>query len=183
MGRNKFALMLNITKIISTSFDDIQRRLVKVLRKGNKDIQTPLEASPFGIDSNPLKDMIAVYGPTEEKGKTVIIGYIDKNKLADIGETRLYSTDSDGNLKFYTWLKNDGTMEIGGNTKHMVRYEELETAFNQLKADFNAHITKYNAHIHLGVIAGFATSGIPTVTDTASSADISPAKIDEIKTL
>lgn len=175
--------MLNITKILSTSFDDIQRRLIKVLRKGNSDIQTPFEASPFGIDSNPLKDMIAVYGPTEEKGKTVIIGYIDKNKLADIGETRLYSTDSDGNLRFYTWLKNDGTMEIGGNTKHMVRYEELETAFNQLKTDFNTFITNYNSHVHTGVTVGGSSTSFTVTPGVSSSADISPAKIDEIKTL
>ena len=175
--------MLNLTKILSTDFDDLARRLVKVLRKGKSDVQTPMEAAPFGIDSNPLKDMIAVYGPTEEKGKTVIIGYLNKNQQADVGETRLFSTDADGALKFYAWLKNDGTMEIGGADYHMVRYEQLETAFNELKADFNALVTTFNSHTHLGVIAGFATSGTTTASGTASDADITPAKIDEIKCL
>ena len=174
--------MLNITKVISTSFDDLQRRFIKVLRKGKSDVQTPIEASPFGIDSNPIKDMIAVYGQTEEKGKTVIIGYIDKNKLAASGETRLYSIDNNGNLKTYVWLKNDGTMEIGGNTKHMVRYEELQTAFNQLKQDLNTFITIFNSHTHTGVTIGGGSTSTTTTPGTSSSADISPAKIDNIKT-
>lgn len=174
--------MLNITKVISTSFDDLQRRIIKVLRKGKSDVQTPIEASPFGIDSNPIKDMIAVYGQTEEKGKTVIIGYIDKNKLAASGETRLYSIDNNGNLKTYVWLKNDGTMEIGGNTKHMVRYEELQTAFNQLKQDLNTFITIFNSHTHTGVTIGVGSTSTTTTPGTSSSADISPAKIDNIKT-
>lgn len=174
--------MLNITKVISTSFDDLQRRIIKVLRKGKSDVQTPMEAAPFGIDSNPIKDMIAVYGQTEEKGKTVIIGYIDKNKLAASGETRLYSTDNNGGLKTYVWLKNDGTMEIGGNTKHMVRYEELQTAFNQLKQDLNTFITIFNSHTHTGVTIGVGSTSTTTTPGTTSSADISPAKIDNIKT-
>ena len=174
--------MLNITKVISTSFDDLQRRIIKVLRKGKSDVQTPMESAPFGIDSNPIKDMIAVYGQTEEKGKTVIIGYIDKNKLAASGETRLYSIDNNGNLKTYVWLKNDGTMEIGGNTKHMVRYEELQTAFNQLKQDLNTFITIFNSHTHTGVTIGVGSTSTTTTPGTTSSADISPAKIDNIKT-
>lgn len=174
--------MLNITKVISTSFDDLQRRIIKVLRKGKSDVQTPMESAPFGIDSNPIKDMIAVYGQTEEKGKTVIIGYIDKNKLAASGESRFYSTDDNGSLKTYIWLKNDGTMEIGGNTKHMVRYEELQTAFNQLKQDLNTFITIFNSHTHTGVTIGVGSTSTTTTPGTTSSADISPAKIDNIKT-
>lgn len=174
--------MLNITKILSTDFDDIKRRIIKVLRKGNSDVQTSMEASPFGIDSNPLKDMIAIYGPTEEKGKTVIIGYVQKDKLADIGETRLFSTDADGAEQFFIWLKNDGTAEIGGTDYHMVRYEKLEEAFNELKSDFNNFITAYNTHTHIGVTVGLGSTSF-TTPGTQSAADITPAKISEIKCL
>lgn len=174
---------MNLTKILSTSLDDLQRRIVKVLRNGKSDVQTAMEAAPFGIDSNPLKDMIAVYAPTAEKGKTVIIGYLNKNQLADVGETRLFSTDSNGAEQFYVWLKNNGTAEIGGNAYHMVRYEKLAEAFNQLKSDFNNHITAYNIHNHMGVTPGLGNSSIVNVTGTQSTADITPAKIDEIKCL
>ena len=166
-------MMLNITKVISTSFDDLRRRFIKVLRKGKSDVQTPMEAAPFGIDSNPIKDMIAVYGQTEEKGKTVIIGYVDKNKLAASGETRLYSTDNNGGLKTYVWLKNDGTMEIGGNTKHMVRYEELNTALQNFKTLMQTELGK----IQTGIIAGGGS-----YTPGSLTIDVSPAKIDNIKT-
>lgn len=174
MEKREFTLMLNITKILSTELDDVKRRLIKVLRKGKSDVQTPFEASPFGIDSNPLKDMIAVYGATEEKGKSVIIGYIDKKKVAATGETRLFSTDDEGNLKFYLWLKNDGTMQIGGTSDNAVRYQKLDDGLQQFKDDIQAQL----ALIATGIAAagGSYSPGVLNV-------DISQSKIEEVKTL
>ena len=174
---------MNLVKVISTEADSLKRRVVKFLRYGKNDVQTSVAAEPFGIDSNPIKDMVAVYGETSEKGKTVIVGYLNKNQLAGIGELRTYSTDNKGGEKFYTWLKNDGTYEVGGDSKNMVRYQELESAFNQLKTDFNNLVTKFNTHTHVGVIAGGGTSGTTATPATSSSADISGAKIEEIKCL
>lgn len=66
-------------------------------------------------------------------------------------------------------LKNDGQAEINGTGDHAVRFAELETAFNQLKSDFDAHM-------HTGNLAA------PTSPPLApSTADISPAKIDTIE--
>jgi hypothetical protein len=75
----------------------------------------------------------------------------------------------------------------------MVRYQELETGFNQLKNDhndlvnkYNDLVTKFNTHVHSGVTTGPGASGPTSLTGQAeneSSADISGAKIDEIKTL
>lgn len=155
--------MINLVKVLDSSIDLLNRRLVKVLRLGKSDIQTPFSVSSYGVDSNPIKDMIAVYSDTGEKGKTVIIGYINKNQLADKGELRLFSTDEAGLLKKYIWLKNDDTIEIGGDIDNMVRYSALATAFNTMLTDLNA--------------ARSALSLPP------STADISTAKIDEIKTL
>src|SRR6478609_7913739 len=135
---------INIAKVKSTAFDRLFRRITKVLRYGKDDSQTGLEAEPYGIDSNPIAGMDAIYAETSDIGRKVIIGYIGKDKLAAIGETRLYSTDEDGELKFFVWLKNDGTLQLGGNTKHLARFEELETGFNALKADFNTFLT----HVH-----------------------------------
>lgn len=175
--------MLNLVKILSTSVDSLNRRVVKFLRLGKSDVQTSQQVAPYGTDSNPIADMVAVYAPTEEKGKTVIIGYLNKNQLAAAGEYRIFSTDADGNLSTYIWLKADETMEIGGDTDNMVRFSELETAFNQLKSDFNDLVTAYNTHVHSGVTTGSGSSGPTPTQGTASTADISPAKIDEIKTL
>lgn len=155
--------MIKLVKILSTSVDVLKRRVVKILRMGKSDIQTSFDATPYGVDSNPIKDMISVHAETGEKGKTVIVGYINKNAIADVGELRLFSTDSLGAEKKYIWLKNDDTIEIGGNSDNMVRYSVLETAFNTLLADLNS---------------ARAALSLPP-----STANISGAKINEIKTL
>jgi hypothetical protein len=173
--------MLNFVKTISTEVDSLQRRITKFLRYGKTDVQTSQQVAPHGIDSNPVKDMMAIYSQTEEKGKTVIVGYINRNVLAAVGENRLYSTDSSGELSTSIWLKADGTIELGGSAKHLVRFEELKTGFDQLKSDFNAFITAYNSHMH--PTAGTGAPSPPTVTGTSSTASIDSSKIDEIKTL
>lgn len=155
--------MIKLVKIISTSFDSFKKRIVKVMVMGKNDVQTCQQSTPFGIDSNPIPNLVAIYAKTGEMGKTVIIGYLNKDLLADIGETRIFSTDEAGILKSYIWLKNDETIEIGGDDDFMVRYSALATAFNLLKTDLNA--------------ARAALSLPPSL------ADISGAKIDKIKTM
>ena len=173
---------MNIVKVISTRISE-SKRLIKFLRLGKSDVQENYEVSPFGFDSNPIKDMVAVYSQTSEIGNSVIIGYINKNQISEIGESRIYSTDADGLLKFYVYLKNDGTAEIGGNTDFMVRYSELESAFNELKSDFNTLVSTFNTHVHPGVTSGGASTSATLTTGITSSADISGAKIEEIKTI
>ncbi len=171
---------MKATKVISTRLDSLSRLLVKILRLGRSDVQEILETSPAGTDANPIAGMIAITTETSEKGKSVVLGYINKNRLAAAGEVRHFSQDGNGGLKFYTWLKANGTLELGGSAKHLARYEELETGFNQLKTDFNNFIIIFNGHIH-ATPSGPAS---PTATlGTASTASIAGAKINEIKTL
>ena len=166
--------MMNLVKVISTQYDSFQKRMIKVLRFGKSDVQTPHEAAPYGVDSNPIKDMVAVFSETLEKGKPVIVGYLNKNQLAEPGEIRHFSTDSNGNLKFYTWLKSDGTMEIGGNVDNMVRHAKLDLALQQQVNLINTELAKISAAV---AVAGGSYVVAPI------SLDISPAKIDEVKTL
>lgn len=92
------------------------------------------------------------------------------------GEKQIYSTNAAGTAKAATvLLKADGTIEILDNTDFAVRYSALETAFNQLKSDFNALISAYNAHTHNGFAPPEPVPLLPT------AADITGAKIDEIK--
>lgn len=165
---------MNLTKVISTAFDGIKRRLVKVQRMGKNDVRTPFEALPYGLDSNPIQDMVCVYSPTGENGKDVIVGYLNKNQLADVGEFRTYSTDAEGNLKFYTWLKNDGTMELGGTADNLVRYQKLSDELTTFQ-------NKLTTQLSL-IAAGIATAG-GSYSPGDVSIDISQAKIEEIKTL
>jgi len=175
--------MNNFVKVISTELDTIKRRVVKILRFGKSDVQTALECGPYGIDSNPIKDMVAVYAPTEEKGKVAIIGYINKNQKALPGEFRMFSTDANGVEKFYVWLKNDETIEIGGNSNFAVKFNELKTEFNALKTDYNNHINEYNLHTHLGVTVGSGATGTTTPSTNTNASNIDNAKNDKIKTI
>lgn len=175
--------MINLVKILSTSIDSLKRRVPKYLRLGRKDFQTSLEAGPYGVDSNPTKDTVAVYLKTGENGKTVIVGYINKNQQSSPGEYRLFSTDANGVEQSYMWLRADGTIEIKGDDDNMVRFSELEIAFDELKSDFNSLVTAYNAHVHPGVTAGGASTAPTPSSGSSSTADVSGAKIDEVKTL
>jgi hypothetical protein len=161
--------MLTLVKTISTKIDSTKRRLQKFLGLGLSDVKENFLIAPFGVDSHSVKDMVAVYGSTNELGKGVVIGYINKNAIAEIGGTRFYSTNANGAEQFYIYLRNTNNLELGGNVRHLARFEELEIAFNALKAEFNAHT-------HTGNL-GYPTSPpiIPSV------ADISGAKINNIK--
>jgi hypothetical protein len=161
--------------------------MIKFNRLGRSDVKEKLEVSPYGLDSNPVKNTVAIYTPTSVSGDGVVFGYVNPDQKADVGEFRTYATDADGVEVFYTWLKNDGTAEIGGDSDYMVRYSELESAFNELRDDFNQLVTDYNAHIHTTTATvGVGPVGVisPTTSQgSASTADISGAKIDEIKTI
>ncbi len=175
--------MINLVQILSTSIDSLNRRIPKFLRLGRKDIQTSLESSPYGVDSNPIEDIVAVYLKTGEKGKTVIVGYINKNQQSEPGEYRLFSTNADGIEQAYMWLRKNGNLELNGDDDNMVRFSELKSAFDELKSDFNSLVTAYNSHVHPGVTSGGASTAPTPSSGSSSTADISGAKIDEVKTL
>ncbi len=179
--------MSNIVKVVSTELGSLGRRIVKVLRFGKSDIQTPVQASSFGSDSNPPANLRAVYMRTGTKGDTVIVGYINVDQIAEVGENRMFSTDAEGNLVFEARMRNDGTFEIGGSVDNLIRFAKMQSAFDELRADLNAHIAAYNSHIHIttATVGGTAVPGIiaPTVSAaTPSAADMTDAKIDELKT-
>lgn len=155
-------------------------RKIKGLFFGRTGVNNSYECAPFGTDANPIKDTRIVQITMQKNGRNMVIGCINKDQIAKPGEHRIYSTDSDGNTVSFVWLKDDGNLQVNGDDDNMVRYSELETAFNQLRSDFNALVTAYNSHIHTD------STGNPTIATlsqaVASSADISGAKIDNVKT-
>lgn len=177
--------MATFVKVISDEISNLGTRIVKILRYGLDDKQTAVQVAAPGVDASPIKDMIAVYAPTAEKGQTAIVGYINKNQIAEAGEHRIFSQNADGEVQFAIHLKADGTAEVGGADDNMVRFSKLQEAFNQLKSDHNDLVNAFNAHMH--PTAGTGPPSPPTpgtgIPAQPSTADISPAKIDEIKTL
>jgi len=178
--------MINYVKTISTSIDSAKKRIVKFLRLGLHDVQTAFEAAPFGIDSNVPKDFIAIYAATGEKGSTIIIGYINKNQLSEVGETRIYSTSTDGkDLKFYVYCKNDGTAEIGGDVDNMVRYSKLKEEYDKTKEVLDIFLQTLQTPINEpgnGAPSAFQAALLGALSGKATG-DIASCKIDEIKTL
>ena len=172
-----------ISQILSSTIEK-SRLILKILRSGSKDSLTPFSASPFGIDARPIKGMKAVYMETANDDEPVLVGYINENSKAGIGEVRFYSLDSDGNEKNFIHIKNDGKIDIGGSGDNMVRFSKLEDGYNELKTDFNNLVTKWNAFAGAYLPGGPTVQGLPPSASTASSssATIADAKIDEIKT-
>ena len=146
---------------------------MKAYRYGNIDVQTPLQASPFGLDSAPIKDMVAVYSKTDNDDTNVVIGYFNKNLLAQTGESRLFSTDAQGNLKTYIWLKNDGNIQLGGTVDNAVRYTPLNAGIQSFQTSIQAELVKIATAIT--AVGGAYVPGSLNV-------NISNSKIDTIKT-
>ena len=175
--------MTRIGKFISSAIVSGRRR-IKVIVEGKDDVRKQFEAMPFGEDSIPLKDTRAIVVETGEKGKQVVVGYINVNQIESLGpgEKRIYSLQPNGDLSQYIHLKSDQTMEIGGNSDFMVRFNELKTAFDQLKDDHNELLNLIQTWTVVPMDGGLALQAA-AATLNPSTADIDPAKINEIKTL
>ncbi len=147
---------------------------IKVLRFGKLDVQTSEAVLPYGIDSKPVKEVQAVHSTTNNIEQTIILGYIKSSDLTEEGETRIYSTDSEGVEAFYLHLKKNGDVEFGGDSDNFVRYAKLNSGLQDLKTKINTELTKIQAAISsLG--GAYAKVNV--------SVDISESKIEKIKTL
>ncbi|MBD3216588.1 MAG: hypothetical protein GF311_28495 [Candidatus Lokiarchaeota archaeon] len=86
----------------------------------------------------------------------------------------------------YVVLDADGNICLSSDEDNAVRYSKLEEAFNTLKDDLNSFINTYNNHTHIlsGVAGPYPLSGSATPSTSSgspSSADISGAKVEDIK--
>lgn len=154
------------------------RLLLQVQITDADDVHTVEYMSPPGEDSNPpdgAKVLIADVGRAY-KIATAADDNIEPSTAE--GEKKLYSI-SDGAIAAFINFLGSGIIEINGNNDFAVRYNELETGFNQLKTDFNNFVTTYNTHSHATAPTGPVSP--PSATGSSSSADISAAKVEEVK--
>lgn len=174
--------MLSLTRVKQAATE-----FIKVLRLGKNDVQTSLYVFPFGFSGKAVNETLAVHAKTMQKGDSVVVGYVlEKDETTNVGESRLYSTDSDGNVVAEIICRNDGTAEILGNDDNMVRFSELKTAYDQLKNDHDSLVSAFNQHVHPTAAVGSPSPPTPVpnvIPATPSTGDISNAKIDEVKTL
>ena len=145
------------------------KRILKFLGIGGS-ASTASESMPFGIDSNPIADMIAIHSTTSNNAESVIIGYINKNQIAEAGESRLYSLDANGVLKAFVYCKNDGILLLNGDGYSGVRYEPLNTGLGNQNTLINAELIKIQTAItSLG--GAYARAGV-TFDITTSKSDM-----------
>jgi hypothetical protein len=125
--------MNSFAKVISTSFNDLQQRMIKFLQSCRSDVRMKPQAAPYGVDSSPIIGMVAIHGETTVKGNSVIVGYINKNQLA--------RTYNDRNLlKDYRYLESGRFRPYTISKPLMQRTEEI---YKELSTDFdNIEITK-----------------------------------------
>ena len=161
--------MISTAKVKQWSIEK-GKRILKLLQFGAK---TAKVAAPFGDDSNPVKDMTAIFAETTASGEPVVIGYINTNQIAQEGEKRIFSLKEDGNLSTYIWLKNDETMEIGGNVDNAVRFSKLKEGIDAKDLLIVQELAKIATAI--GSIGGTYVPGV-VVTN------IEAAKIKNVKT-
>jgi hypothetical protein len=146
------------------------KRILKVQEYG---VKTAKVAANYGDDSQPLKNMTAIYSPTAVNSEPVIIGYINTNQVAQEGEKRIFSQSIDGSISFAIHLKTDGSCEIGGNVDNAVRFNALQSSLASSDTLLNAELAKIATAIG-------SLGGVYTVATVAT--DISSSKIDRIKT-
>jgi len=180
----------NLIEIKSTKIDqypgDTQGDSIIATLKGSAEKgETAQVHGQTGIIGNP---------PKGAKGLRIRIGSLDivisslnygVSLPENPGETKVFSTDEDGNEVAGTNFKDDGTQEINGKEDFAVRFLELETAYNQLKSDHDDLVDLYNAHIHITtatvLIGAVGVISPTTSTGSPSTGDISDAKIKTIK--
>lgn len=166
---------------------DTSVRMLTVELSDGDDIQTVEYYDDGGTDYRPPDGAEVVVIDVSPSHRVAIAVDDLLTPTVNEGEKEIYSTDTAGTSKAATiLLKNDGTIEILDNTDFAVRYSELETAFNELKSDLNDFVTLYNAHEHTvppgtDAAGGTTSAHVPVTPASSSAADITGAKIDEIK--
>jgi hypothetical protein len=178
---------MKLLKITQTAKDKLSR-LILTMFNGNVNTVTAVQYGPYGEDSNPVKDTVGIYAQTEQVGKTVCLGVMNKNSKAEPGERRLYCTDENGVFKFNVWLKSDGTLLQGNSetpaeyTNFAVKYNELKADLDALKATVNANAAVFNTHTHMLTLSVGTGTAAPSVTQSQNNnTDFSNIKHEKIK--
>lgn len=157
-----------------------------LLHISDRDIQKWLDAGgindPGSIRKFDLSDAFFAPGlyPTAADGNN---GKIDVDIKTDRIEMRTRTGNSfvavidDENIA----ITATDEVTINGGTDYAVAYTDLKTAFDQLKSDFDNFVTvTYNTHTHICAAPGVA-SAVPVPAGTASTADMSGARVDKVR--
>lgn len=164
--------LTSVKNAILTTVAGKKLRTITAVLFGPNDVKNAPECGPAGYDGSPITGLTAIFAKTTRRGDTVFLGYIPTNQLAQPGEARIYSTDSNGTEKAKIWIHGDGTVELGGtsgavNPNNATQYQALELAITN-------YLTLLNTAINTGIVgAGGAYVPPPAI-------NLTPAKLTKI---
>lgn len=163
--------MIALAKYFSAVIES-GKRIIKSKGIGGS-VMTTKEVGPFGFDSQPPEGWTALYCKTSNADEDCILGYINKNQLAEMGESRMYSVNAQGEVQATIVCDASGRISLNGNAYSSVRFENLQTALNSQNTLINAELTKIATAIN-GIAPG-AYIVAPV------SIDITTAKSENVK--
>jgi len=132
--------MIALAKYFSSIIEN-GKRIIKSKGIGGS-VMTTKEVGPFGFDGQPPEGWTAIYADTTNADESVIIGYINKNQVAGIGESRMYSVDAQGEVMATILCDALGRISLNGNAFSSVRFENLVTGLNANDNLINAELRK-----------------------------------------
>jgi len=169
-----------VSRYISTSTSENKRfNTIVCFGTDNTNSMQGYNVAPFGFDSVGVQNMQCVFSDTSNNRYPIIVGWLNTSVVAQEGESRMYATNSGGSVVGYVYLKNNGELNLLGDSNWAVKYTELATQFNELKGKFNDLVTAYNVHTHP---LSTGTSSATLTQATQSTADITQSKNERIKT-
>jgi hypothetical protein len=120
---------------------------------------------------------VYLYPASEIKDNTL------KNYTGDTKEKYLFE-DSDSKSNNIKYNQSEKEITIFDGEDYAVKYNELKTAFDQLKDDFDNFVnTVYNVHVHVvttpDTINGTAAATVNT--GSSSTADMSNSKVEKVR--
>ena len=154
--------MITLAKVKSSSIENF-KRIIKVLQFGPK---TAKECYPFGFDSSAPENWTAIYSDTSNKDESIIIGYINKNQIAEVGGSRMYGVANSGEVVSFLYARASGVLELNGNEFSGVRFQNLVTAINAQNSLINAELAK--VAISIGALGGSYTPNTISTNLTSS---------------
>jgi len=164
---------------IKPNKDGTVDRILLQVEFTENDVRT-IELMPGnGVDFNPVTGSRVFVASDSDSYQLAIASTDDIEPESNTGEYEIYSNDS-GTKKAKIKLKTDEEIVINDGTDYAVAFNELKTAFDQLKSDFDNFVnTIFNLHNHPTAPTGPVS--VPSVTGSSSTADIDPAKVDKVR--
>lgn len=138
------------------------------------------QVTPFGFSSRPLKGVLGIL--TKTYSRRVLLGCIQTAIGGlGVGESIVFSRNGQGELTGTITSRSDDSIEFIGTGNYLTRFNEMEAAYNALKADHNSLVQKYSAHTHPTAPTGPPSP--PSLIETVSTASMSDAKAEKLKTV